>query len=73
MNIIKPKTMKILFQYAVILHKYTDKVYVDSEMIIPPIFRLAKSEKDLIFAITREIPDKYADDPDNIQILIRNF
>ncbi len=66
--------MKHLFQYAVILHKYgPDGAYVDSEMITPPLFRLAKSEKDLLFALTREIPEKYAQDPDNIQILVRNF
>lgn len=65
--------MKHLFQYAVILHKYTDNVYVDSEIIIEPTFRMAKSEKDLLFAITREIPEKHAENPDNIQILVRNF
>jgi hypothetical protein len=66
--------MKILFQYTVLLHTYDEKgAYKDSEMVIPPIFRLAKSEKDLLFAITREIPDKYVEIPDNIQIIIRNF
>ncbi len=65
--------MKHLFQYAVILHKYVDKTYVDSEVIIEPTTRLAKSEKDLLFAVTREIPEEHAKDPDNIQILVRNF
>lgn len=65
--------MKQLFQYAVLLHKYIDKVYVDSEIIIQPTTRLAKSEKDLLFAVTREIPEEFAQDPDNIQILVRNF
>jgi hypothetical protein len=65
--------MKQLFQYAVILHKYVDKTYVDSEVIIEPTTRLAKSEKDLLFAVTREIPEKYVENPDNIQILVRNF
>jgi hypothetical protein len=65
--------MKQLFQYAVVLHKYIDKVYVDSEIIIQPTTRLAKSEKELLFAITREIPEEHAKDPDNIQILVRNF
>lgn len=65
--------MKQLFQYAVVLHKYTDKVYVDSEIIIQPTTRLAKSEKELLFAITREIPEEHAKDPDNIQIIVRNF
>ena len=65
--------MKTLFQYAVILHKYDNKSYVDSEVIIEPTTRLAKSEKELLFAITREIPEEYVDNPDNIQIIVRNF
>ena len=69
--------MKNLYQYAVLIHKYEEKdnkkVYVDSELIIEPKTVLAKSEKDLIFKVTREIPEKYAIDPDNVQILVRNF
>ncbi len=65
--------MKQLFQYAVVLHKYDGKAYVDSEIIIQPTTRLAKSEKELLFAITREIPEEHAKDPDNIQIIVRNF
>lgn len=66
--------MKQLFQYVVLLHE-TDKdgEYVDSKIIIEPTFALAKSEKDLVFKITREIPDEFAKDPDNVQIIIRNF
>jgi hypothetical protein len=69
--------MKNLYQYAVLIHKYEEKdnkkVYVDSELIIEPKTVLAKSEKDLIFKVTREIPEEYAIDPDNVQILVRNF
>ena len=65
--------MKYLFQYAVILHKYDGKAYVDSEIIVGPTVRLAKSEKDLLFSVTREIPEEHAKDPDNIQIIVRNF
>ena len=66
--------MKQLFQYAVILHERDkDGVYVDSKIIIEPTTVLAKSEKDLVFKITREIPEEYAEDPDNVQILVRNF
>ncbi len=66
--------MKQLFQYAVILHERDkDGVYVDSQIIIEPTTVLAKSEKDLVFKITREIPEEYAGDPDNVQIIIRNF
>jgi hypothetical protein len=66
--------MKQLFQYTVILHEHnTDECYVDSKLIIEPTFKLAKSEKDLVFQITREIPEEHAGNPDNIQILVRNF
>lgn len=66
--------MKNLFQYAVILHERDkDANYVDSKIIIEPTTVLAKSEKDLVFKITREIPEEYASNPDNVQIVIRNF
>jgi hypothetical protein len=66
--------MKQLFQYAVILHERDkDGSYVDSKIIIELTTALAKSEKDLVFKITREIPEEYAEDPDNVQIVIRNF
>jgi hypothetical protein len=66
--------MKTLFQYAVILHTYDKKGnYVDSQIIVEPKTALAKSEKDLVFKITREIPEEFATDPDNVQILVRNF
>lgn len=66
--------MKQLFQYAVVLHERDkDGVYIDSKIIIEPTTVLAKSEKDLVFKITREIPEEYASDPDNVQIVIRNF
>ena len=66
--------MKQLFQYAVILHERDkDGTYLDSKIIIELTTALAKSEKDLVFKITREIPEEYAGDPDNVQIVIRNF
>jgi hypothetical protein len=66
--------MKQLFQYAVILHERDkDGSYADSKIIIELTTALAKSEKDLVFKITREIPEEYAGDPDNVQIVIRNF
>lgn len=72
---------KKLFQYAVILHKYEKDeanlkggpIYVDSELIIQPTMMLAKSEKDVVFKVTRLIPEEHAGDPDNVEILIRNF
>lgn len=66
--------MKQLFQYAVILHKYDkENNYEDSQIIIEPKTELADNEKALVFRITREIPEEHATDPDNIQILVRNF
>lgn len=70
--------MKQLFQYYVLLHEYEnkengEKVYKDSKIIIEPKFTLAKSEKDVVFKVTREIPEDFATDPDNVQIFVRNF
>jgi hypothetical protein len=56
------------------LHTYDKEgKYEDSKLIIPVSTALAKSEKDLIFKITRDIPDAYAENPDNIEIVVRNF
>lgn len=74
--------MKKLFQYAVILHQYepakegeavAGKIYKDSILIIEPTMMLAKSEKDVIFKVTRLIPEAHAENPDNVEIHIRPF
>lgn len=69
--------MKQLFQYTVILDEYTEKEgkkeYKDSKIIIEPKYILAKNERDVIFKVTREIPEEHADQPDNVRILVRNF
>jgi hypothetical protein len=69
--------MKKLFQYTVLFHEYetTDKgkTYKDSKIISEPKFVLAASEKEVVFKATREVDEKYAEDSDNVQILIRNF
>lgn len=66
--------MKQLFQCAILQHTYNaDNKLVDTVFIKEPEFRLAKSEKELLFNLTREIPAECIDNPDNIQILIRNF
>ena len=63
-----------IFQYAVLLHNYdAEGEYVDSKMVVEPKFQLAKSEKELVFNVTREIPAEVATNPDNIEIIIRNF
>lgn len=69
--------MKQLFQYSVLLHEYeqkeNSKVYKDSKIIVESKFILAKNEKDVLFKVTREVPEQYAENPDDVQILIRNF
>ena len=69
--------MKKLFQVAVILHKYeeTDKgrVYKDSQIIVEPKFELAKTENEVVFKMTREIPEEFTSNPEDVQIIIRNF
>lgn len=68
---------KRLFQYAVVFHTYeeteTGRKYVDSEVVVEPTIALAPSEGDLLFKITREIPEKYAAKPNDVEISIRNF
>lgn len=66
-----------LFQYAVILHKKETKdgktEYVGAEMVIEPTTMLARNERDAVFKITRMIPEEKASNPDDIDIIIRNF
>ena len=72
---------KRLFQYAVILHVFEDmkneggtfKAYKDSEIVIEPTMILAKDEKEVVFKVTRLIPEDKAINPDNVEILVRNF
>lgn len=65
---------KLLFEYAVLLHeKDKEGVVLNTTIIIKPTIILAKSEKDVIFNVTRLIPDEYTNEPDNVEILIRNF
>ena len=70
--------MKQLFQYAVLLHEYettekNGKTWKSSKIIIEPKFMLAKDNKEVVFNVTREISKEDATDPDNVQILVRNF
>ena len=66
-----------LFTYAVLLHKKVSTTETvekfESEIIISPTNILAKSEKDVVFKVTRLIPEEHATDPDNVEILIRPF
>lgn len=73
---------KKVYQYMVILHEYENPTgsetssipkYKDSKIIIGLTTTLASSEKELVFRVTREIPEEYASNPDNVEILIRPF
>ncbi len=69
--------MKKLFTYAVILHKFEEsekgKIYKESQVIIDPKTVLAKDEKEVLFKVTREIPEEFTSNPENVEILVRNF
>lgn len=69
--------MKQLFEYCILFHQYKNtekgKEYVDTIMVQDPKYILASSEKEVVFKATREVGDEYAKDPDNVQIIIRNF
>lgn len=69
---------KQLFEYSVIFHNFEDteegnRKYIDSVIVKPPTVELARSEGDLLFKVTREIPAEYADRPNDVEISIRNF
>jgi len=77
----EPMEKKKVFQYMVLLHEHEEdktnpkggQVYKDSKVIIDLKTVMAKSEKELVFKITREIPEQFATEPDNVQIMIRPF
>ena len=75
---------QMLFTYAVIVHTEKNSLDVtgkgltgvtefESKLIIEPTTILAKNEKDVVFKVTRLIPAEHAENPDNVQILVRPF
>lgn len=65
---------KSLFTYAVLLHSFDKEgEYEDTKVIIEPKTILAKTEQDVAFKVTREIPEEHAKNPENVQILIKAF
>jgi hypothetical protein len=65
---------KSLFNYAVLLHKRNEKnEIVDTIVIVEPKAILAKSEKDVAFKATREVPEDKIDNPEDIEILVSPF
>lgn len=75
-------TKKKLWQYCVLLHKYTEKasdsddvkrVYLDTEMIIKPDNMLAKTAEEVAFKVTRMIDEKHASNPEDVEIIVQGF
>lgn len=69
--------MKRLFEYAILYHEYTEegnvKTFKETHLVQGIKSILATTEKEVVFKATREVDEKYASDPDNVQILVRNF
>lgn len=69
--------MKRMFQYCVLQHIYevTDgkRVYKDTKVITDVSTILEKDEKSAVFKITRQIPEEAAQNPEDVEIRIRDF
>lgn len=69
--------MKRLFQYCILFHEYetTDgnKKYVDTRIVRELTTVLAKDEKAVVFQATRVVPEKEAETPECVEILVRPF
>lgn len=65
---------KSLFEYAVLHHKKNeDGEITETSIVIDKKTVLAKNEQAVAFKVTREIPEDVAEDPDNVEIIIRPF
>ena len=66
-----------LYQYAVVLRptkEEEEKEKMSAKLLMwssEPV--LAKDEKQLVFKLTREIPEQYADKYEQIEIIVRPF
>lgn len=63
-----PKTK--LFQYAAILQGDDD---TDAVLVIEPAFMLATSEKEVERKAIRAVPEQYADQIEQVEVLVRPF
>lgn len=65
-----------IFTYAILHHpepaKEGDPVPA-SELVIPPTELVAKNGNEALIRVAREIPEKYVDHLDEIEVLIRPF
>jgi hypothetical protein len=64
-----------IYQYAVVWHPDEDqeKEGKKSEIIINPDYLLAKDERSALITLSRNIPEKYLDQLDQLEIAIRPF
>ena len=64
-----------LFTYAILFHPTEKEVEEGkkSELIVPPETILAQSEETAGMLIIKQIPDKYNDKLEQVEVLIRPF
>lgn len=65
-----------LFQVAVLWHPNLsddEEKNKDSELLIEPYFALEKDEKILAYKVVRKLDEKYIDQMEQIEIMIRPF
>jgi hypothetical protein len=71
--------MAKLFEYAIIFHPKTvrdgqgNETQGPAEILVQPTFVLAKSDKDVGIRAAREIPQKYMDLLDQVEVCVRPF
>ena len=68
-------TRKKLFNYAVIWHP-TAEEFADgeqSELVIGPTTTLATDENEVKFIANREVPDEFAKEPGQLEVIVRPF
>ena len=64
-----------LFQYAIVLQpKFVDdEIVQEGEIILEPKYVFAESDREVTIIASREIPDKYMDRLDRVEVAVRPF
>ena len=62
-----------LFEFVVLWHPTEDDDKSTSKIVVDRTMRLAKDEEAVGLFAAKQVPDQYADQLDNIEILIRPF
>lgn len=71
--------MAKLFEYAIIFHPKVTKdtsgneTQGADELLVPPKFVLAASDKEAAMRAAREIPEKYVDRLEQVEVCVRPF